>query len=153
MDQKEPVLNLPNGPTSPKDKRKGIYAAVGSVPKVLEAVDTSTHVTSSPLKPPATSRAGEHFAAALDRSIGRARGQSSDGGELSPEPELSRSPCSGYESSTCTSNRSSLGSLQEFRTFLDFSEMLPASRRGSAKGGDDLWSAPALAVPIVLDKF
>ena len=160
LQQDEPVLDMPAGPTSPKDKRKAIYAAPGSVPAILEPIDVSgdsiTRTSKlSPIVSPVTSQAGEHFAAALDRTLGRARGLSSEGGELSPEPELSRSPSSGYASSACTSNRSSLGSLQEFRTFLDFPDMPPGSRRNSEKGShqEDIWAAPTLSVPLALPKF
>ncbi|GAC92649.1 ubiquitin conjugation factor [Pseudozyma hubeiensis SY62] len=145
VDLLEPTLSLSKEPTSPKDKRKGIYAAPGLVPDILEPVDSMNHIAA-----PNASRAGEHFAAALDRSIGRTRGRTSDASELSPEPELSRSPSSGYDSSTCASNRSSLGSLHEFRTFLDFPDM-EASARG--KADEDMWSGSALAAPIVLPKF
>lgn len=161
LNQLEPVLNLPNGhPTSPKDKRKGIYAAPGSVPEIFEPAQVSTLAKAStpdpnPLASPVTSRAGEHFAAQLDRSIDRARGHSSNRGDLSPEPELSRSPGSGYGSSMCASNRSSLGSLHEFRTFLDFPDLMSVSRRNSdkEKNEDDLWSGSALATPVHLQKF
>ncbi|KAJ9477971.1 Ubiquitin conjugation factor [Pseudozyma hubeiensis] len=145
VDYTEPTLNLPKAPTSPKDKRKGIYAAPGLVPDILEPVDSMDRIAA-----PNASRAGEHFAAALDRSIGRTRGRASDASELSPEPELSRSPSSGYDSSTCASDRSSLGSLHEFRTFLDFPDM---ATPGGGKVDEDLWSGSALAAPIVLPKF
>lgn len=154
LKQQEPILDIPAGSTSPKDKRKAIYAAPGSVPAILEPIDVVQGTVGrgaklSPIVSPVGSQAGEHFAAALDRTLGRARGLSSEGGELSPEPELSRSPSSGYESSACTSNRSSLGSLQEFKDFLDFPDM-PMSRRNSEKGRaeEDIWSGAALAVPV-----
>lgn len=154
LQQDELVLTAPAGSTSPKDKRKAIYAAPGSVPAILEPINVAQSTVSrgaklSPIVSPVGSQAGEHFAAALDRTLGRARGLSSEGGELSLEPELSRSPSSGYESSACTSNRSSLGSLQEFKDFLDFPDM-PMSRRNSEKGRaeEDIWSGAALAVPV-----
>ncbi|TKY87340.1 hypothetical protein EX895_004017 [Sporisorium graminicola] len=159
LNKPEPLLDIAPGPTSPKDKRKAIYAAPGSVPVILEPVDAAarTEATSSKLSPivsPITSEAGEHFAASLGRTIVRARVHSSDGGELSPEPELSRSPSSGYESSACTSNRSSLGSLHEFSSFLEFPDLLPLSRRSSDKGRveDDIWSGSALVVPLASNR-
>ena len=102
------VLAMPAVPTSPKDKRKAIIVAPGLVP----------------VSPAAGAR--EHFASSLAR-----RSE-----QMSPEPELSRSPSSGYESSEGTSNRSSLASLHEFRTFLDFPDM-PV---GKARERRDVWS-------------
>lgn len=154
----QPVLNIPARSTSPKDKRKAMYAAPGSVPAILEPVDVAKSGASklSSTVSSVGSQAGEHFAAALDRTIGRTRGLSSDGGELSPEPELSRSPSSGYASSACTSNRSSLGSLHEFKSFLEFPDMQPGSRGGSEKGttagAEDIWSGAALALPLRASK-
>ncbi|SPO23461.1 uncharacterized protein UTRI_02140 [Ustilago trichophora] len=161
LKQDEPLLEIQAGQTSPKDKRKAIYAAPGLVPAILEPLEVSSRSTAqasklSPIVSPITSQAGEHFASALGRTLGRARGLGSECGELSPEPELSRSPSSGYESSACsTSNRSSLGSLQEFRTFLDFPDMPPGSRRNSEKSGnhDDIWAAPELTVPLTIPQF
>ncbi|SJX62036.1 uncharacterized protein SRS1_10670 [Sporisorium reilianum f. sp. reilianum] len=159
LNKTEPVLDIAPGSTSPKDKRKAMYAAPGSVPAILEPISVSTRSEApasrlSPILSPGTSEAGENFAATLGRTIVRTRGRSSDGGELSPEPELSRSPSSGYESSNCTSTMSSLGSLHEFSSFLDFPD-LSLSRRNSDKGRaeDDIWSAPTLAVPLTASKF
>lgn len=161
------MKQIPVVPTSPRDKRKAIYAAPGSVPAILEPINvvSGPNAQASKLSPvaasPVASQAGENFAAALDRTLGRAHRLGSEGGAQSPEPELSRSPSSGYASS----NRSSLGSLHEFRSFLDFPDMPPGSRRNSNKSSneEDIWAtldrgsrtatAPALAVPIVLTKF
>ncbi|SOV04841.1 uncharacterized protein UDID_02862 [Ustilago sp. UG-2017a] len=150
----EPAVDVPAGSTGPKDKRKAIYASSGSVPAILEPINVTQSSSNrgaklSPIVSPVGSQAGKHFAAALDHTLGRTRGLSSEGGELSPEPDLSRSPGSGYESSAYTSNRSSFGSLHEFKSFLDFPDT-PMSRRNSEKGRqeEDIWSGVALTFPV-----
>ncbi|ETS63146.1 hypothetical protein PaG_02925 [Moesziomyces aphidis] len=135
---------IPAGTTSPKDKRKAIYAAPGSVPAILEPttddMPTPTATTNAIVAgSPGTSPAGAYFAATLDRTLGRARLEAETG---SPEPELSRSPSSAYDSSAPTSKRSSLASLHQFSSFLDFPDLPALSRTNSGEGvkHDDLWS-------------
>lgn len=138
-------LPAPTCPTSPRDKRKAIYALPGSVPALLEPTFK--------LNPPTTPSAGD-FAATLDRTLSRTHRLGSDASEQIPEPGLSRSPSSGYASS----NRSSLGSLSEFRSYLDFPEI----HKGK-KEEQDIWealdrgvktaNASMPATPIVLAKF
>ncbi|SPO44393.1 uncharacterized protein PSANT_02078 [Moesziomyces antarcticus] len=136
---------IPAGTTSPKDKRKAIYAAPGSVPAILEPttddMPTPTATASAIVAgSPGTSPAGAYFAATLDRTLGRARLEAENG---SPEPELSRSPSSAYDSSAPTSKRSSLASLHQFSSFLDFPDMPALSRTNSGERvkHDDPWSA------------
>lgn len=135
---------IPAGTTSPKDKRKAIYAAPGSVPAILEPTTDDVPTPTATARAidaasPGTSPAGAYFAATLDRTLGRARLEAENG---SPEPELSRSPSSAYDSSAPTSKRSSLASLHQFSSFLDFPDMPALSRTNSGEGvkHDDLWT-------------
>lgn len=77
----------------------------------------------------------------LALSSRRARGRRRASDES--EPELTKSSASGDDSDD---SRSSLGSLYEFRRFLDFGEDT------RPKGAEGDWTA-GLALPIVLEKF